>query len=76
VWLIDWDEMMSALVLSEVGGPENLAVQDVDTPQPGTGEVRVAIKAAAKLNARGIMPCGGENIFLVRLTSSGDDLFE
>jgi len=42
---------MKALVLRELGGPEKLAIEDIDTPQPGVGEVRVNIKCAA-LNRR------------------------
>jgi zinc-binding alcohol dehydrogenase/oxidoreductase len=45
--------MMKALVLGEVGGPENLSIQDVETPSPKPGEVRVALKAAA-LNRRDV----------------------
>ena len=44
---------MKALVLKEIGGPENLAIEDVDTPEPGPGEVRVALKTAA-LNRRDV----------------------
>ena len=42
---------MKAVVLSEVGGPEKLQILEVDTPQPGPGEVRVKLKTAA-LNRR------------------------
>jgi zinc-binding alcohol dehydrogenase/oxidoreductase len=42
---------MKAVVLNEVGGPEKLQIQEVDTPQPGPGEVRVKIKTSA-LNRR------------------------
>jgi len=42
---------MKAVVLEQTGGPENLAVKEVDTPEPGPGEVRVALRAAA-LNRR------------------------
>ncbi len=42
---------MKAVVLNEVGGPEKLQIQEVDTPQPGPGEVRVKLKTAA-LNRR------------------------
>lgn len=44
---------MKALVLNEVGGPENLSLQEVETPEPGPGEVRVTLKAAA-LNRRDV----------------------
>ncbi|MEM7468669.1 MAG: zinc-binding dehydrogenase [Pseudomonadota bacterium] len=44
---------MKALVLNEIGDPENLKIEDVATPEPGPGQVRVAIKAAA-LNRRDV----------------------
>lgn len=42
---------MKAVVLSELGGPEKLVLQDVPDPVPGPGEVVVRLKAAA-LNHR------------------------
>ncbi len=42
---------MKAVVLHEKGGPENLRIEEVDTPQPGQAEVRVKLKASA-LNRR------------------------
>ena len=42
---------MKAVILEELGGPEKLIVKNVDTPEPGPGEVRVALHAAA-LNRR------------------------
>lgn len=44
---------MKALVLRELGGPDKLAIEDVDTPEPGPGEVRVGIRCAA-LNRRDV----------------------
>jgi len=44
---------MKALVLNELGGPENLAIAEVPQPQPAAGEVRVAISHAA-LNRRDV----------------------
>ena len=44
---------MKALVLHELGGPEKLVIEDVDTQEPAAGEVRVALKAAA-LNRRDV----------------------
>lgn len=38
---------MKALLLETTDGPEAVRVADVDTPEPGPGEVRVAIKAAS-----------------------------
>ena len=42
---------MKAVVLTKTGGPEDLKLQDIDTPEPGPGQVRVRIHAAA-LNRR------------------------
>lgn len=42
---------MKAVVLHETGGPSQLRVEEVPTPTPGAGEVRVALKASA-LNRR------------------------
>jgi zinc-binding alcohol dehydrogenase/oxidoreductase len=42
---------MKAVVLNEVGGPENLKIEEVDTPEPLPGELRVKLKASA-LNRR------------------------
>lgn len=44
---------MKALVLRETGGPDKLAIEDLPTPQPGAGEVRVKLKCAA-LNRRDV----------------------
>jgi NADPH:quinone reductase len=37
---------MRAVVVTQPGGPEVLEVQDRPTPEPGTGEVRVDVRAA------------------------------
>jgi len=50
--------MMKAVVVHETGGLENLRIEDADKPEPGVGEVRVALKAAA-LNHRDIWICMG-----------------
>jgi zinc-binding alcohol dehydrogenase/oxidoreductase len=42
---------MKAVVLEELGGPEQLHIQEVDTPSPNSGEVRVKLQASA-LNRR------------------------
>lgn len=42
---------MKAVVLHETGGPGKLRIEDVPTPVPGPGEVRVALQASA-LNRR------------------------
>jgi len=38
---------MKAIMTHEVGGPETLTLDEIDTPTPGKGEVLVAIKACA-----------------------------
>jgi NADPH:quinone reductase-like Zn-dependent oxidoreductase len=38
---------MRAAVFSEFGGPEVVHLQEMDLPEPGPGEVRLAVKAAA-----------------------------
>jgi NADPH:quinone reductase-like Zn-dependent oxidoreductase len=38
---------MKALVLETADGPESVAVKEVATPEPGPGEVRVAVRAAS-----------------------------
>ena len=42
---------MKAIVLEELGGPDNLKIKEVDTTQPGPGEVRVKLQNSA-LNRR------------------------
>ncbi|MGD9603360.1 MAG: zinc-binding dehydrogenase [Gammaproteobacteria bacterium] len=44
---------MRAVVLHEVGKPENVRVEEVPTPEPGAGEVRVRLEASA-LNRRDV----------------------
>jgi NADPH2:quinone reductase len=38
---------MQAWICNELSGPDALTWQDSPTPEPGPGEVRVAIKAAS-----------------------------
>ncbi|MCK0127716.1 NADPH:quinone oxidoreductase family protein [Erythrobacter sp. F6033] len=38
---------MKAILSHEVGGPETLKLDEIDTPTPGKGEVLVAVKACA-----------------------------
>ena len=38
---------MKAAVFSEFGGPEVVRLAELDVPEPGPGEVRVAVRAAA-----------------------------
>jgi zinc-binding alcohol dehydrogenase/oxidoreductase len=42
---------MRAVVLDKIEGPESLTIKEIATPEPGPGEVRVRLKAAA-LNRR------------------------
>jgi len=44
---------MRAVRLHEIGGPQNLRIDDVPVPQPGAGEVLVRLRAAA-LNHRDV----------------------
>ena len=37
---------MKAMMSHEPGGPETLTLTDVDTPKPGPGQLRIAVKAA------------------------------
>jgi len=52
---------MRAVVLHEIGGPETLRLEEVDTPEPGDGEVLIKVRAAAVNPVdwkyrRGLMP--------------------
>ncbi len=38
---------MQAIVFEQHGGPEVLVSRDVPTPEPGPGEIRIAVKACA-----------------------------
>ncbi|WP_375198139.1 alcohol dehydrogenase catalytic domain-containing protein, partial [Sphingobium sp.] len=38
---------MKALYLERIDGPESVVVAEVDTPVPGPGEVRIALRAAS-----------------------------
>ena len=38
------EHSMKAIVLEEIGGPDNLKIKEVDTPEPGPGEVRVRLQ--------------------------------
>ncbi len=52
-------KLMKAVVLTESGGLDKLVVQDVATPEPATGEVRVRIHSAA-LNRRDFFMTRGQ----------------
>ena len=38
---------MKALRSHAVGGPETLTLDEIDAPEPGPGQIRVAVKACA-----------------------------
>jgi len=63
---------MKAVVLNETGGPEKLQIEEVDTPQPGPGEVRVKLKACA-LNRRDYWITIGKYPFLKLPCIAGSD---
>jgi len=44
---------MKAVILEQIGGPEQLRVSEVTTPEPGPGQVRVRLHASA-LNRRDV----------------------
>ena len=41
------EEQMRAVVVRHYGGPEALEVVDVPVPEPGRGQVRIRVEAAA-----------------------------
>ncbi len=50
---------MQALVCTEVGGVDNLRIEDRPTPEPQEGQVRVAIKAAGASFVDALQAAGG-----------------
>ena len=49
---------MKAVVCHEIGSLDHLAVEEVPTPEPGRGQVRVAVKAAGASFVDGLMVAG------------------
>jgi NADPH2:quinone reductase len=49
---------MRAVVCHEIGSLDELAVEEVPTPEPGPGEVRVAVRAAGASFVDGLMVAG------------------
>jgi NADPH:quinone reductase-like Zn-dependent oxidoreductase len=49
---------MKAMLLRKIGGPDQLKLEDVETPEPGSKEVVVGLQAAA-LNRRDLMVVQG-----------------
>lgn len=62
---------MKAIRMSEPGGPEVLVLEEVPDPQPGAGEVVVALKAAA-LNRRDVFVRKGVAKVPLPLTPGSD----
>lgn len=62
---------MRAVRLHEIGGPQNLKIEEIDRPQPAPGEVLVRIRAAA-FNRRDVFITQGlyPNIVLPRTLGS------
>ena len=50
---------MKAMVLRELGGPDQLGYEDVPEPEPGSGETVVRLRAAA-LNRRDVFVTYGQ----------------
>ena len=44
---------MKAVLLRQLGGPEQLSIEDIALPEPGPGQVRVRLHASA-LNRRDV----------------------
>src|SRR5690606_19598248 len=63
---------MKALYLEKTDGPESVVLTDVETPIPGPGEVRVAVKAAS-VNHRELFITHGQYPGMVVPTSLGCD---
>ena len=53
---------MKAMLCTRFGGPDDLEFADLPAPEPGAGEVAVAVKAAAlmgrRANAWSLQPTG------------------
>lgn len=63
---------MKALYLEKAEGPESTRVADVETPEPGPGEVRVALKAAS-INHRELFISHGQYPGMVMPVTLGCD---
>ncbi|BBF71559.1 MULTISPECIES: quinone oxidoreductase family protein [Sphingomonas] len=63
---------MKALYLERTDGPESVVVADVDTPVPGPGEVRVALRAAS-INHRELFITHGQYPGMTVPTTLGCD---
>ena len=44
---------MKAVVCRAWGGPEDLTIEDIPAPEPGPGQIRIAVQAASVNFARG-----------------------
>ncbi|MGI4746591.1 MAG: zinc-dependent alcohol dehydrogenase family protein [Janthinobacterium lividum] len=63
---------MRALCLQEANGPESVRMEEVETPSPATGQVRIALKAAA-LNHRELFISRGQYPGMSLPTTMGAD---
>ncbi|MSR13576.1 MAG: alcohol dehydrogenase [Gammaproteobacteria bacterium] len=63
---------MKAVVLREIGKPENVVVEELPTPLPGPGEVRIALEASA-LNHRDVWITVGAYPKIKLPSTSGSD---
>lgn len=63
---------MKAMMLRETGGPDNLKLEDVETPKPGSKEVIVRLKTAA-LNRRDLMVVHGRYPGIILPAIPGSD---
>ncbi len=63
---------MKALYLEKADGPESVEVREIETPTPGAGEVRVAIKAAS-INHRELFIVHGQYPGMTVPTTMGCD---
>ncbi len=68
---------MQEIVIEEFGGPESLVLREVETPEPGTGEVRIAFTSIGMNHAEIMMREGkykiasGEPPFVPGLEAGG-----
>ncbi|NKY85655.1 zinc-binding dehydrogenase [Nocardia veterana] len=65
---------MRAAVLREFGGPEALAVADIDIPRPGPGEVLVRVRASSANPVDGLIRRGVANPKLTLPAVIGSDV--
>ena len=59
---------MKAVVLHELGGPDVLHLDEVPTPEPGPGEVRIAVRAVAVARTKDVAARAGKPPFGPQIT--------